>query len=405
MPGSSHAQAVRLSRFFLLASALAMQACGGGGSGASSQPPPPPVITEVTIPSATGDGWEPASLAEVGMAEQPLVDALNQIRRGTYNEIHGLVIIKDGKLVLEDYGSGRMYDGSPDDMFTPVMNFDRDTLHIVHSVSKSFMSTLVGIAIRDGFLGSENDSVLTWFPEHASPAAPEKAGIQLQHLMTMTSGLQWNEWDVPTMDFENNDAMRYQAAADPSAYFFGKDLIHEPGSTFYYNTAGFQMMGEVIRRATGMSLNDFAAQKLFTPLGIDRFEWPQFAHGPVYLVGDILLRPRDMARFGQLILQNGRWNGEQVVPQAWVEMATTEFISVAHTGYKGFQGYGFHWWRKTFTVGASSLTAICADGFAGQAIMVFPSLDMVVVVTGGNYDRPEREHDLVANHVLRAAIG
>jgi len=206
------------------------------------------------------------------------------------------------------------------------------------------------------------------------------------------------------MDFENNDALRYQGAADPSAYFFGKELVHEPGSTFYYNTAGFQMMGEVIRRATGMSLDDFAAQKLFTPLGIERFEWPQFAHGPVYLVGDILLRPRDMAKFGQLVLQNGRWNGEQVVLPAWIEMATTEYISVAHTGYKGFQGYGFHWWRKTFSAGTSSFTAICADGFAGQAIMIFPSLDMVVVVTSGNYDRPEREHDLVANHVLRAAI-
>jgi CubicO group peptidase (beta-lactamase class C family) len=404
MPGPCHARSSRQSIVTLLALTAAMQACGGGGGDASPQSPSPQPVTEITIPVATDDGWEPASLAEVGMAEQPLVDALNQIRRGNYNEIHGLVIIKDGKLVLEDYGSGRMYDGSPDDTFTPVIDFNRDTLHIVHSVSKSFMSTLTGIAIRDGFLGSENDSVLSWFPEHATPAEPDKAGIQLKHLMTMTSGLQWNEWDVPTMDFENNDALRYQGAADPSAYFFGKELVHEPGSTFYYNTAGFQMMGEVIRRATGMSLDDFAAQKLFTPLGIERFEWPQFAHGPVYLVGDILLRPRDMAKFGQLVLQNGRWNGEQVVLPAWIEMATTEYISVAHTGYKGFQGYGFHWWRKTFSAGTSSFTAICADGFAGQAIMIFPSLDMVVVVTSGNYDRPEREHDLVANHVLRAAI-
>jgi len=405
MAGSPDTQVLRLSRFLLASLALAMQACGGGGSDSSAQPPPLPPVTEISIPFATGDGWEPASLAEVGLAEQPLVDALNQIRRGTYNEIHGLVIIKDGKLVLEDYGRGRMYDGSPDDMFTPVVDFNRETLHIVHSVSKSFMSTLVGMAIRDGFLNSENDSVLSWFPDHLSAAGPEKEGILLKHLMTMTSGLQWNEWDVPAMDFENNDAMLYQQATDPSAYFFGKDLVHEPGSVFYYNTAGFQMMGEVIRRATGMGLDDFAAQSLFTPLGIERFEWPQFAHGPVYLVGDILLRPRDMAKFGQLILQRGSWNGTQVVPAEWIDVATAEFISVAHTGYKGFDGYGFHWWRKTFTVGTSSLTAICADGLAGQAIMIFPSIDMVVVVTGGNYDRPDREHDLVTNHLLPAAIG
>lgn len=389
----------------LLASLLIAQGCGGGGTG--SAPPgsnPPPAITEISIPAETGDGWAAASLEETGLAEQPLLDALNAIRQGTYGEIHGFVVAKDGKLVLEEYGRGRMYDGSADDMFTPVMDFDRNTLHILHSVSKSVMSTIAGIAIRDGFIAGENESVLSWFPEHVNPADPVKEGILLRHLMSMTSGLEWNEWDVPTMDFANNDAMRYQRAADPSAYFLGKELVHEPGSTFYYNTAGFQMMGEVIRRATGMSLDDYAAQTLFMPLGIENFEWPQFAHGPVYIVGDILLRPRDMARFGQLILQRGEWNGTQVVPAAWVDSATAEAISVSHTGYKAYEGYGFHWWRKTFRVGSDSVTALCADGLAGQAIMVFPTLDMVVVVTSGNYEQPEREHDLVSNHVLPAAL-
>lgn len=389
----------------LLASLLIAQGCGGGGTG--SAPPgsnPPPAITEISIPAETGDGWAAASLEETGLAEQPLLDALSAIRQGTYGEIHGFVVAKDGKLVLEEYGRGRMYDGSADDMFTPVMDFDRNTLHILHSVSKSVMSTIAGIAIRDGFIAGENESVLSWFPEHVNPADPGKEGILLRHLMSMTSGLEWNEWDVPTMDFANNDAMRYQRAADPSAYFLGKELVHEPGSTFYYNTAGFQMMGEVIRRATGMSLDDYAAQALFMPLGIENFEWPQFAHGPVYIVGDILLRPRDMARFGQLILQRGEWNGTQVVPAAWVDSATAEAISVSHTGYKAYEGYGFHWWRKTFRVGSDSVTALCADGLAGQAIMVFPTLDMVVVVTSGNYEQPEREHDLVSNHVLPAAL-
>jgi CubicO group peptidase (beta-lactamase class C family) len=389
----------------LLASLLVAQACGGGSTDSGpSDSNPPPAIIEISTPAETDDGWTAASLTEAGLEEQPLLDALNTIRQGTYGEIHGLVVAKDGKLVLEEYGRGRMYDGSDDDMFTPVMDFDRDTLHILHSASKSVMSTLVGIAIRDGFIGSEEDPVLTWFPEHVSPAEPGKEGILLKHLMSMTSGLEWNEWDVPTMDFANNDAMRYQRAADPSAYFFDKALIHEPGSTFYYNTAGFQMMGEVIRRATGMGLDDYAGQALFMPLGIENFAWPQYAHGPVHIVGDILLRPRDMAKFGQLFLQRGEWNGEQVVPAAWIDSATAESISVAHAGYKAYEGYGFHWWRKTFRVGSDSVTAVCADGLAGQAIMVFPALDMVVVVTSGNYEQPEREHDLVSNYILPAAL-
>lgn len=397
--------AMRQALVVTMVSTLVLSACGGGGGGSQteSQNTPPP-ISSVSIPVQTDDGWVPASLAEVDMAEQPLVDALNAIERGTYNEIHGLVIIRYGRLVLETYGRGRMYDGS-DDMFTPVMDFDRDTLHIVHSVSKSFMSTLAGIAIRDGFIADENKSVLDFFPEHAGQFAIAKQDISIGHLMSMSSGLEWNEWDVPAMDFQNNDAIRYQNASDPSSYFFSKNLIHDPGSTFYYNTAGFQMMGEVIRRATGMHLDDYANQMLFQPLGIERFEWLQYPHGSMYIVGDILLRPRDMAKFGQLFLQDGQWSGQQIAPADWLQLATAESFSIARIGYKGFSNYGFFWWLKDFSVGTTTVPAICADGLAGQAIMIFPTLDMIVVVTGGNYDSPNREHDLVSNHILPSVIG
>ena len=386
-------------------SALILPACGGGGSSHQSAGPEIPApTTSVSIPVQTDDGWVPASPAEVGLAEQPLADALNGIRSGRYGEIHGFVIIKAGKIVLEEYGRGRMYDGSPDDGFTPVTTFNRDTLHILHSVSKSVMSTLAGIAIRDGFIPSENASVLAFFPEHAGRFGTAKEGILLRHLMSMSSGLEWNEWDVPAMDFQNNDAIRYQQAVDPSAYFLGKELLHEPGSTFYYNTAGFQMMGEVVRRATGMRLDDYAEQTIFAPLGIRNFDWPQYSHGSMFIVGDILLRPRDMAKFGQLVLQGGEWNGQQVVPPAWLSQAAADKMSVAQAGYKGFEGYGFFWWGKNFRSGATTVPAIVADGLAGQAIAIFPSLDMVVVVTSGNYGAPEREHDLIANHVLPSAI-
>jgi len=395
----------RLITFSFCAFLMFLQACGGSGAGNSGRAPEPPPLQSVPVPAQTEDGWEVASLAEVGMRTQPIIDAINAIRRGDYNEIHGLIIVKNGRLVVEEYGSGRMYDSSSPTNFGPAINFDRNQLHILHSVSKSFMSTLVGIAIREGYITSEDEPLLTYFPEHFNPAQPEKGAILLKHLMTMTSGLEWNEWDISAFDFQNNDAIRYQNAADPSAYFLGKNLIHEPGTSFYYNTAGFQMMGEVLRRATGMPLDQFAEQQLFSLLGISDFRWQQFDHGPVYIVGDIFLRPRDMAKFGQLVLQRGLWNGRQIIPATWVEDATASFISVAHTGYKGYQGYGYHWWLKTFSVDGQSIEGIVADGLAGQAIMIFPSLDLVVVVTGGNYEHAELEHDLVANHVLPSAVG
>jgi CubicO group peptidase (beta-lactamase class C family) len=315
-----------------LFSALLINACGGGDN---SQGVVPPLVQTIEIPLQTNDGWETASLTEVGIDAQPIIDAVNKIRRGTYNEIHGLVIVKDSKLVLEEYGSGRVYSpGSPDNL-GPTIHFDRDETHIVHSVSMSYMSTLVGIAIRERYINSEDESLLTFFPEHFDPDQLEKANILLKHVMSMSSGMEWNEWDVSTFDFENNDNIRYQTALDPSAYFFGKTLLQEPGTFFYYNTGGFQMMGEVIRRATAMPVDQFATHQLVAPLGITDFNWPQFEHGPVYLVGDLFLKPRDMAKFGQLILQRGVWDGQQIVPAEWIEKATTEFISVAHTGYKG----------------------------------------------------------------------
>ncbi len=380
-------------------SLLLLHACSGGDSRNVT-----PTVDSIETPVQTNDGWETASLAEVGIAAQPIIDAINRVRRGAFNEIHGLVIVKDGRLVLEEYGSGRMFEYGPPDNLGPPIDFDRDEPHIVHSVSKSYMSTLVGIAVQEGYITSEDASLLTFFPEHADPNQPGKADISLKHVMSMSSGLEWNEWDVGMFDFANNDAIRYQTAHDPCAYFLGKSLLHEPGTSFYYNTGGFQMMGEVIRRATGMPVNQFADQHVFAPLGITDYYWPQIEHGPVHIVGDLFLRPRDMAKFGQLVLQGGQWDGQQIVPAGWFEKATAESISVAHTGYKGYSGYGFHWWLKTFNIGGVSIEAIHADGLAGQAIMVFPALDLVVVVTSGNYNSAELEHALVADYVLPAVI-
>jgi CubicO group peptidase (beta-lactamase class C family) len=387
----------------LLTTTCTLTACGGAGDDHGSYRHLPPVQS-IDIPVQTDDGWDTASLAAVGIDVMPIIDAVNMVRSGAYNEIHGLVIVKDGKLVLEEYGRGRMYShGSPDNL-GPTIDFDRDELHIVHSVSKSYMSTLVGIAIQEGYIESDRSSLLAHFPEHHDPNQPGKTEILLEHVMSMTSGLEWNEWDVAALDFENSDALRFQRALDPSAYFFGKPLIHEPGTSFYYNTGGFQMMGEVLRRSTGMSLDQFAAQQLFDPLGITDFYWPQFEHGAVYIVGDIYLRPRDMAKLGQLVLQGGQWGGQQIVPSEWIERATTGFISVADVGYKGYEDYGLFWWLKSFEVDGQEIEAIHSDGLAGQAIMIFPVLDLVVVVTGGNYGGASLEHELVANHILPAVI-
>lgn len=380
-----------------------LAACGGGGAGNEGNPGAGPIVA-VPRPAQTGDGWLVASPIEAGLDERPLIEAIERIRHGDFNEIHSLLIVRNGRLVLEEYGRGRMYDSHSvrPDHLGPVIDFHRDRKHIVHSVSKSYLSTLIGIAVREGYISSADASLLGYFPEIASIDDPRKAEITLQHTMSMVSGLQWNEWEVAALDFQNNDAMRFQRALSPPGYFFGKALMHEPGTFFYYNTAGFQMLGEVLRRATGMRVDQFAARYLFEPLGVTDFDWPQFEHELVYIVGDLFLKPRDMARLGQLVLQHGEWQARQIVPAAWLDQATASLVSVAHTGFKGYQSYGLYWWSKVFHVAGQAVRCIHAEGLAGQAIMVCPSLELVIVVTSGNYNRPELEHALVADFVLPA---
>ena len=390
----------------LLCLQLILVGCSGGGTENGGAPGVAPVAA-VPRPTQIDDGWLTASPADVGIDERLLIEAVDRIRRGHFNEIHSLLVVRNGKLVLEEYGSGRMYDHNSvrPDHLGPVIDFRRDRKHIVHSVSKSFMSTLVGIAIQEGYIPDADASLLGFFPEVTAVDEPRKADITLRHAMSMRSGLQWNEWDVAAMDFERSDAIRFQMTLDPPGYFFGKALVQEPGTAFNYNTAGFQMMGEVLRRATGMGVDQFASKYLFAPLGVTDFDWPQYERELVYLVGDLYLKPRDMARFGQLVLRHGEWQGRQVVPVAWLDEATSGLVSVAHTGYKGFESYGLHWWSKVFRVAGRAVRCTHADGLAGQAIMVCPSLDLVVVVTSGNYNRPELEHALVADFVLPAVIG
>jgi CubicO group peptidase (beta-lactamase class C family) len=358
------------------------------------------------VPEQTNDGWETASLADVGINEATITDSMNALLSLDEHPLHGIVVIKDGRLVLEEYFSGEDLD------LTEGLNyvnkdFDRDTLHSQASASKSVTSILLGIAIDQGLVRGVNETMLSFFPEHSDLKDGDKDGITLEHMLSMSSGIPWDEGYSYTDPRNDLNQMFY--GEDPVRYVLEKPIVAPPGSEFIYNSGTTNLLGEVVRRSTGLTLLEFARQHLLAPLGIDSADWIPFPNAPHIAVASstLYLRPRDMAKIGQLYLQGGAWKGERIVSEGWVTESARESIRVppSSSPIAGLiHGYGYQWWRGTFSNGDTE--TYFAAGWGGQFIFVLPDLDMVVVLTGGQFEGDYQGfHDLINDHLLVAALG
>lgn len=292
--------------------------------------------------------------------------------------MHSVLVACGGKLVFERYFRGP--DEVPGLFFgSRVKNvvFDADTLHDLKSVSKSVASLAVGIAIDRGLIRSVNEPIFSFFPEYADLRSPEKDRIQLVHLLTMTMGLAWVEATPATE--EDNDETRMRRAADPSRYVLGLASTSPPGQEFFYNTGALALVSAIVHKATGRPLDEFAREVLFDPLGITDVAWRR-VKGYTDAGGGLRLRPRDMAKIGQLVLAGGRWNDRQIVSRAWIETSTASVIKATDG-----MDYGYLWWRGHVRSQAGTVDWIGALGRGGQSIRIVPERNLVVVVTAGYY--------------------
>jgi CubicO group peptidase (beta-lactamase class C family) len=368
---------------------LSAGACGF--LSACSPGPSEPLVEYVyTQPEVTDDGWTSASLEAAGIELAPIAAAVEGIRRGDYPRVHGLVIVRHGRLVVEEYFPGRLYVNAAD-RFGPEVHFDRERIHQLASVTKSITSTLAGLAIERGFIESEDVPVHTFFPEYETHFDEGERRITLRHLLTMTSGWAWNEnteWGV-----SSNDMYGFNVATDPLAYLLDRGLVAEPGTRWVYNGGAVTLLGKLIENASGLDLETFSERYLFTPMGITAFTWPYMRRDLIAAHGDARLRPRDMAKLGQMFLDGGTWAGRQIVSRSWVERATRGALE---------GDYGYLWWGDGYRGGQEAYRSYSARGWGGQRIIVFPVLDMVVVFTGGNYESREPVDDIMERHILPA---
>lgn len=332
------------------------------------------------VPVARDDGWAVAAIDDDALIDR---DALRRMADGlaasSDARIHAVLVARGGKLVFERYfrGSdevpGRFYGRRVEDV-----TFDVATLHDMKSVSKSVASLALGIAIDRGLIGSVNEPIFSFFPELADLRSPEKDRIQLWHVLSMSMGLEWVEATPATGD-ENNDEARMHRAPDPCRYVLGLLTNAPAGREFFYNTGALALVSAIIRKATGRHLDEFARAALFEPLGITAVAWNR-VKGETDAGGGLRLRPRDMAKIGQLVLAGGRWNDRQVVSKAWIDVSTAPKVKITDS-----QSYGYLWWLGRAPLGGRYVPWVGALGRGGQSIRLVPELDLVVVATAGYY--------------------
>jgi CubicO group peptidase (beta-lactamase class C family) len=352
-------------------------------------------------------------MSEVGMDTQLVVDLMNDLLNRETHHVHSILIVKDGSLVFEEYFSGfdlvlndsvltHIANGG-DINFTQI-DFNRDALHFQASVTKSITSVLFGIAIDKGFIQGIDEKMFSVFPEYSELNNGSKDGVTLGHMLTMSTGIPWNE-DYPYND-SRNSLTSMLTVDDPIEYVLELPLVAPPGNTFIYNSGTTNLLGEIVKRKSDFNLSEFARTYLFTPLGITSFQWIDLpnADGMAFASSGLYLRSRDMAKIGQLVLQEGMWNGSRIVSEEWVTESTRSSItlSVSNPLSDFATGYGYQWWIGTFTPGNSN--GYIAAGWGGQYIIVLPELEMVVVITQGDYSWEHQFilYDIMNSHILPA---
>ncbi len=364
--------------------ALLIHSGWGPRCAAASQAP----VYQYEIPPATEDGWGTAPASQANLDTALIADLFDRVIRHEYINIHSVLLVRHGVLVVEEYFPG------------PAGRFDRLTRHNQQSVTKSVTSILIGIALDQQLIGSVEERVATFFPEFADLFADSaKAGMRLKHLLSMTAGLSWDEWTRPYTD-PRNDLIQMLRSDDRFRYLLNRPVVAKPGSRFVYNGGITLLLGEILRRVSGLRVDAFAERYLFAPLGITDYQWETFRNGTVHTAGGLALRPRDMAKIGTLMLNGGRWQGKQLVSEAWVRTSTAQQAPTHDQWYAWWvpffarsifkktplehNEYGYQWWLGSFRVHDRVLRSFRAEGRGGQAVFVFPDLQMVAVFTGWN---------------------
>ncbi len=357
-------------------------------------------------PENMNDGIDVGSLESVNIDTERIVKAVNEICCGKFDEIHSMLIFKNSKLVLEEYFEGHTFKWDASNYYGDLVYWNLDTAHHIMSCTKSFTSACIGIAIDKGFIDNVHESIFDYLPNHQHLKTNNRAYITIEHLLTMTSGLAWNEWGTPHGTSANDIDMLYLDCDDPITCVLERPWWAEPGKKFTYNGGGMVILGEILKNATNMNIDEFSKKYLFEKLAVDSTQWTQYRNGMFDAAGSLRLTPRDMLKFGVTYLNDGMWHDERIISSEWVVKSSkiynqNEGINIPIED-SGKNGYAYSWWISELSHSGVNIKMFRAGGWGGQSIMVFPELDMVVVFTGGNYKTNSSLYKIIKKYILPA---
>jgi CubicO group peptidase (beta-lactamase class C family) len=341
------------------------------------------------------DTWPVATPQSVGMNKDSLEAFDKDIASGKYGNVDGMVITRNGKLVYQKYYKhdyAKIYGdsakitsalnphdpGGPYNYYNPWWHpyYHNSDLHSLQSVTKTITSIIIGVAITNKDFPDISTKVLSFFDtSKVKNIDDRKRSMTIRDLLTMTAGFDWNE-NVHYSD-PRNDCTLMEASFDWVEYTINKPMAVEPGKSFNYNSGASQILSYIFRKATGKDIEEYAVKNLFLPLGIHRYFWKRIPNGLADTEGGLYLAATDLAKLFYLYLQNGKWEGEQLIKPDWVKASVTPFVTVG-----GTVKYGYKWWLYEY--GANAKPAWAGSGFGGQWPVIIPEYNIVAVFTGWN---------------------
>lgn len=395
----------RIARLVFYCLIIVAPACGGSSDGTAPPVSPPPAGFTYSVPGDLGDGWGIAHADTQGVDVSGLESMMNAIGDGAFPVIDSIAIARNGQLVFDELLRTEL-----NEQDARVGNTELD-MHAQFSVSKSITSLVVGIAIDEGFIGEVGVPYLDLFPytEYAN-WDERKREITLEHVLTMQTGLQWNEWDPPYSSADNQWNRFYREEHDFSKAVLDLPLVADPGTAFAYNTAATVSLGQAIDNSVPLALEDFGIGELLLPLGITKLEVTRTPTGLLNGGGGFYLRTRDALKFGQLLLSDGSWNGDRIVSSEWLAASLRPRTAVEWPNPEQWDwqvtGYGYQWWLGHYEVDGRLLDTWVAWGFGGQWVVAVPELDLVVAINSDGFDGGDAElnqaHTLIVRHILPA---
>jgi len=347
----------------------------------------PPKITKKQIkiqPIAANSGWEISTLP----FDQSKIEQLNtEIAAYRLKEITSVVVVREGKLMLEEYFNGA----------------DRNTLHDPRSAGKSFASTLMGIAIQDGLIKDENQKLSAFYDlKRFGNYAVAKENTTIRDLLTMSSAIQGSDSDGDSPGNEEN--MYPTGNWVKFTLDLPMDAAKTNGAQWDYFTAGTIVLGDILDKTVPGGLEKYADQKLFKPLGISNYQWQYTPQKVANTAGSLQMRSIDYAKYAQLYQNKGVWNGQQILSPAWVEKTLTRQIQIPE---RDREYYSYLFWNKTFSYNGKNYEVFYCAGNGGNEFLIFKDLPLTVIITSKAYNKPyghAQADTIIKDYILPAIL-